>query len=64
MMPRQGEPEMTDQREPPPLDERPPDLPYPDDPIRLDPPEPDPYRGHMLFVLVALLIMVVAWWGT
>ena len=53
---------MTDQREPP-LDERPPDLPYPDDPIRLDPPERDPYRGHWLFVALALAIMVLAWWG-
>ena len=53
---------MTDQREPP-LNERPPDLPHPDDPVRLDPPERDPYRGQMVFVLLALIIMVLAWWG-
>lgn len=53
---------MTDHREPPP-DERPPDLPDPDAPVRLDPPERDPYRGHLVFVALALVIMVVAWWG-
>lgn len=56
---------MTDSREPP-LEERPPEVPGPDDPAvfvdRLEP-EPDPDRGHLVFVGIALLLMVLAWWG-
>lgn len=56
---------MTDKREPP-IDDRPPDMPNPDDPaIFVDTPERDPVRGsqHLVFVLIALVIMVVVWWG-
>ncbi len=54
---------MTDKREPP-IDDRPPDMPHPDDPaIFVDTPQRDPDRGqHLIFVAVALVIMVVVWW--
>lgn len=54
---------MTDRREPP-LEEPPPDLPNPDDPVTfVDQPERDPDRGHLIFVGIALVLMVLAWWG-
>ncbi|WP_185208286.1 hypothetical protein [Sphingomonas sp. NBWT7] len=55
---------MTDKREPPLEEPPPPDMPRPDDPpLFVDRPERDPYRGHFVFVAIALLIMLVAWWG-
>lgn len=61
--PARHAPRMTDNREPP-LEEPPPDLPNPDDPVTfLDKPERDPYRGHLIFVGIALVLMVLAWWG-
>lgn len=55
---------MTDKREPPLQEPPPPDMPRPDDPpLFVDRPERDPYRGHLFFVAIALLIMLVAWWG-
>jgi hypothetical protein len=54
---------MTDRREPP-LEAPPPDLPNPDDPVTfVDRPERDPDRGHLIFVGIALVLMVLAWWG-
>ncbi|OWK28177.1 hypothetical protein [Sphingomonas mucosissima] len=55
---------MTD-HPPPPGDDRPPGMPHPDDPaIFVDKPERDPESGrHLIFVAIALITMVVVWWG-
>ncbi|WP_156455582.1 hypothetical protein [Sphingomonas sp. CCH5-D11] len=55
---------MTDQPWPPER-ERPPGMPHPDDPaIFVDQPERDPGGGrHLIFVAIALVTMVLFWWG-
>jgi hypothetical protein len=54
---------VTDRREPP-LDELPMNVPDPDGPTMfVDAPERDPERGNLIFVGIALVVMVLAWWG-
>lgn len=54
---------MTDRREPP-LEAPPPNMPDPDAPaVFVDAPERDPDRGHLMFVGLALVLMLLAWWG-
>jgi hypothetical protein len=55
--------DLTDRREPP-LEEPPPNLPDPDAPaVFVDAPEREPDRGHLMFVGLALVLMLLAWWG-
>ncbi|MCC2979238.1 MULTISPECIES: hypothetical protein [unclassified Sphingomonas] len=48
-----------------PQHERPPRIPHPDDPVTfVDRPERDPDSGrHLIFVAIALVTMVLFWWG-
>lgn len=56
---------MTDRREPP-LEPLPPGTPDPDGPaVFVDRPERDPASGrHLIFVAIALLTMLLFWWGS